>query len=152
MQTKRINDVPGLMYLWQVDNLYLAGQPSEVSFDKLKDMGFKKIFNMRSADECDFSFETQACQRLNMEYIQFPIVENGMLVPANCKKLSDMLNRDEKFFIHCGSANRIAAWLMTYLPLYRNIPFDQAVEIAMDNGLSNPGFIEQARQIVEKNK
>ena len=149
METKRLNDVPGLMYLWQVDNIYLAGQPSEESFDKLKEMGISKILNMRSADEIDFKFEIDACERLGFEYFQFPIVKDGELIPEQCKKLSEMINTEEKWFIHCGSANRIAAWLMTYLPVYRNMSFDEGVEIAMNNGLTNPGYIEQARKIVE---
>jgi protein tyrosine phosphatase (PTP) superfamily phosphohydrolase (DUF442 family) len=152
MQTKRINEVPGLMYLWQVDNLFIAGQPAAESFDTLKELGVKKILNMRSENECDFSFETSACKRLGLEYIQFPILENGLLIPENCKRLSEMLNETDKWFVHCGSANRIAGWLMTYLPLYRNIPFEEAVEIATKNGLSNPALIEQARKIVEENK
>lgn len=148
MQTQRLNTVPGLMFFWQVDNIFLAGQPAEESFDSLKEMGFTKVLNMRSEDECDFSFEKGACARLDLEYIQFPIVKDGQLIAENCKKLSDMLNADDKWFVHCGSANRIAGWLMTYLTLYRGMNFDDATKIAMENGLSNPGFIEQARKIV----
>lgn len=150
METKRLNDVRGLMYLWQVDNIFIAGQPNEESFDKLSEMGITKILNMRSANECDFTFETEACKRLGLEYIQFPIVKDGELIPENCKKLSNLIDEKEKWFIHCGSANRIAAWLMTYLPLYRGMSFEEATKIAMENGLSNPGYIEQARKIVEQ--
>lgn len=148
METKRLNNVPGLMFLWQVDNLLLAGQPDEESFETLKEMGVTKVFNLRGESEMDFSFEKEACERLRMGYVQFPLVEAGQLIPENCEKLSNMIDENEKWFIHCGSANRIAGWLMTYLTKYRKMTFEQATEIAMNNGLSNPGFIEQARQIV----
>lgn len=148
MECKRLNTVPGLMFLWQVDNLLIAGQPAEQSFDSLKEMGVKKVINLRSETEMDFSFEKEACERLGMEYVQFPLVENGQLLPSSCEKLSNMIDENDKWFIHCGSANRIAGWLMTYLTKYRNLSFEQATEIAMNNGLSNPGFIEQAREIV----
>lgn len=151
METKRLNNVPGLMHLWQVDNLFVAGQPSEESFSKLKELGVTKVFNMRSIDECDFTFETEACKGLEIEYVQFPIVSNGELIPEACKRLSELLDKENNLFIHCGSANRIAAWLMTYLPLYRDMSFDEATQVAMENGLSNPGFIEQARKIVAHN-
>lgn len=140
------------MFLWQVDNLYLAGQPNEGSFEKLKEMGFTKIINLRAENECDFAFEIAACKKLGMEYIQFPIVDGAELIADNCKRLSEMIDETEKWFIHCGSANRIAAWLMTYLPLYRGMSFEKATEVAMNNGLSNPGYIQQARKIVDKNR
>ena len=59
MQTKRLNTVPGLMYLWEVDNLLIAGQPEAKSLATLKEMGITKVFNMRSPEEMDFSFENQ---------------------------------------------------------------------------------------------
>lgn len=153
MQCQRLNNVPDLTQFWQVDNLFIAGQPSEESFEMLAKMGFTKIFNMRSENESDFNFEIEACQRLGMEYIQFPIVENGELIPDHCKKLTECIdaeiNAENKCLIHCGSGNRIAAWLMTYLPLSRGISFEEAVQIAMNNGLSSPAFIEQAKKIVE---
>ena len=149
METKRLNDVPGLMHLWQVDNLLIAGQPSEESFAKFSEMGIKKVFNLRSINEVDFSFEVDACQKFGFEYTQIPIVSDGELIPQACEELSSLVNADEVILIHCGSANRVAAWLMTYLSTRRNIKFDDAVDIATNSGLSNPAFIEQARKIVE---
>jgi protein tyrosine phosphatase (PTP) superfamily phosphohydrolase (DUF442 family) len=138
------------MFLWEVDNLLLAGQPGEQSFEILKEMGVTKVVNLRGESEMDFSFEIEACSRLEIGYVQFPLVEAGELIAQNCERLSSMIDDNEKWFIHCGSANRIAGWLMTYLTKYRKMTFEQATEIAMNNGLTNPGFIEQARNIVNK--
>lgn len=148
MKTKRITDIPGLMHLWQVDNLYLAGQPQDMSWDHIKELGVKKVINLRGEHEMDFSEEVKNVESRDLEYHQFPIVENGQLSAANCKKLSDMLNEDEPFFIHCGTANRVGGWLITYLSQYRGLSFDEAVDIAQENGLSNPGFIDQAEDII----
>lgn len=149
MECSRLNNIKGLMYLWSVDNLLIAGQPQAESFEELKKLGITKVFNMRSEDEMDFSFEKEACSKLGLEYIQFPLVENGQLIKENCEKLSSMINETDKWFIHCGSANRIAGWLITYLTKYRKMDFDKACEIAMNNGLSNPAFIEQAKIITQ---
>ena len=147
MKTQRLNDVPGLMFLWQVDNLLCAGQPSPESFEAIKERGVTKVFNMRDNSEMDFSFEKEACQELGMEYIQFPLMVDGVLNKEACNKLSESINETDTWFIHCGSANRIGGWLITYLVQYRKMAFDAALEIAMNNGLTNPGFIEQARDI-----
>ena len=152
METKRINDIPGLVHAWEVDNMLLTGQPQENSFNKLKELGVKRIINFRDENEMDFSFEKAACKELGIEYIQLPIISNGELIAENCLKINDLLNEDDNVLIHCGTANRVAGWLMTYLPLKRGMDFEQASQIAMDSGLTKPDFIEQARKIVEINK
>ena len=148
MEQKRITDIPGLMYLWKVDNLYLAGQPSPESWSAIKNLGVSKIYNLRAEGEMDFSGEIETIKELGLDYEQFPIVNNGELIAENCDRLGKAINDTEPQFIHCGSANRVAGWLMVYLVKYRNLSFDEAVEIAQRNGLSNPGFIEQAEKIL----
>lgn len=147
METKRITNIPGLMHLWQVDNLFLAGQPTMESWEKIKELGVKRIINIRTETEMDFSQEKNAVESLGMSYIQIPVVVNGQLVPEKCKELSELIDETDLHFIHCGSANRVAGWLITYLTQYRNMDFDTAVDIASENGLSNPGFINQAGDI-----
>ncbi len=148
METKRITDIPGLAYLWKVDNLYLAGQPSPESWEKIKELGVKKVFNLRDSAEMDFSAEEQVLKELGIDYEQFPIVVGGQLNRENCERLSSQLDETTPQFIHCGSANRVAGWLITYLTKHRGLSFDEAVEIAQENGLSNPGFIEQAEELI----
>jgi protein tyrosine phosphatase (PTP) superfamily phosphohydrolase (DUF442 family) len=148
MKTQRITDISGLNFLWQVDNLYCAGQPGEESFAEIKSLGVTTVFNLRDVSEMDFSFEEKACAELGMEYIQFPLMVNGQLSTEACHRLSESIDDNEKWFIHCGSANRIGGWLITYLVKYRNMDFEEAVEIASNNGLTNPGFIEQAQSVL----
>lgn len=149
MSSKRITDIPGLMYLWKYDNLYLAGQPAMESFPSIRDLGVKKIYNLRGASEMDFLGEERACKDLGMDYENLPIVENGSLSSEACDKLSQKIeaSSEDIHFIHCGSANRVAGWLMTYLTNYKGISMDDAIEIAENSGLSNPGFIEQAEAL-----
>lgn len=148
MKTNRITTIPGLMYLWQVDNLLCAGQPDIESFAPLKDMGIKKVFNMRHESEMDFNAHVEECKNLGLEYKQFSIMDNGVLSKESCEKLTNSINDKDLILIHCGSANRIGGWLITYLVSHKKMEFDAAVEIAMNNGLTNPAFIEQARDII----
>lgn len=150
MQGKRLTSIPGLMYLWKVDNLYLAGQPQDISWEAIEKLNIKKVFNLRGEDEADFSFQEGFVSENKLDYEQFPICKNGALIPEACERLSSQLNEEDNFFIHCGSANRVGGWLMTYLTQYRGMSFEDAVEVAQENGLSNPAFIEQAQEIIEK--
>lgn len=148
MSSNRITDMPGMMYLWKYENLYLAGQPTPETLPSLREAAVKKVFNLRDNGEMDFSWEEQGLKELGIDYEQFPIVTENGLDAGNCKHLSDQLNETDTFFIHCGSANRVGAWLITYLVKYRGADFEDAVEIAMNSGLASPGFIEQAEGII----
>ena len=138
--------------MWKLDNLYLSGQPSANSWEAIKDLGIKKIINLRDESEMDFSGEISTIEKLGMEYIQLPITKGGALLADNCKKLSDIIEADGNgpHFIHCGTANRVGGWLMTYLSGYKGVDFEEAIDIATENGLTNVGFIDQAREIVKK--
>tara|TARA_Y100000768_G_C23991331_1_gene693637 strand:- start:3314 stop:3769 length:456 start_codon:yes stop_codon:yes gene_type:complete len=149
MDSKRITDVAGIDYLWQVDNLYLAGQPSVETMTEMKERGVAHVYNLRNEGEVDQSEIKAKAEELGMKYHHIPIIVNGMLDAENCKKLSNLITKDEPHFIHCGSANRVGAWLITYLTQYRGMDFDEAVDVASENGLSNPGFIAQAQDVVE---
>lgn len=148
METKRMTDIKGLLYLWKVDNLYLAGQPELEAWDQIKELGVKKVFNLRAPKEMDFAPQEKKLQDLNLDYEQLTIVSDGKLDAAICEKLSQQINDKDTFFIHCKSANRVAAWLIVYLVKSRGLSFDAAVEVAQENGLSNPDFIIQAQEIL----
>lgn len=151
LATKRITDMPGMNFLWQVDNLYLAGQPAPESLEHIKNLGIKKVFNLRAPGEMDFSWEVNGLKELGIDYEQLPILDaTAHLDPLNCKKLSDQMSEDTPQFIHCGSANRVAGWLITYLVLYRGLGLEAAVEIAHHNGLSSTALVDQAISIIEK--
>ena len=150
MDTKRITDIPGLMHLWKVDNLYLAGQPNDDSWEHIKELGIKKIINLRGEGEQDFSNEKAMVVELGMEYSQLPIMGTAGLDLEACRSLNSMIDTDGTHFIHCGTANRVAGWLITYLTTKRGMSFDDAVAVAEENGLSNAGFIEQAEDIISK--
>ena len=152
MKGERITNIPGLNYLWKVDNLYLAGQPSDESWDKIKEAGVTKVINIRGEDELDFSKQVEILASHNIEYLHIPVMKDGALDENACLKINQLIEKDNPQMIHCGSANRVAGWLMTYLTLEKKIDFEDAVEIAENNGLSNPGFIDQAQKICKANQ
>lgn len=151
METKRITTIPGLNHLWKVDNIYLAGQPSLDSVAGIKELGVSKVFNLRGKDEMDFGPEEDAFKAADLSYEHYPLLdENKRLSKERTDKLSKMVEAEDTVFIHCGSANRVAAWLITYLVEYKGMEFEDAVDVASENGLSSPAFIEQAQEIMSK--
>jgi protein tyrosine phosphatase (PTP) superfamily phosphohydrolase (DUF442 family) len=150
MRTKVIEDIPGLEKCFQVDNMFFASQPDQHSIKELKDRGVKRVFNLRDADEMDFTEEIKACEENGIEYFQLPVVCNGKFIKENVEKINTMMTTSEMEFLHCGTANRIASWGIIYLVKERGLSVDEALEIASKSGLSSETFVEEAKQIVEK--
>jgi protein tyrosine phosphatase (PTP) superfamily phosphohydrolase (DUF442 family) len=146
---ERITDAPGLGNLFKIGNFYIASQPAEESFVWIKSQGVKTIINLRDADEMDFRFEEKACASHGLGYHQFPVTCNGQFIKENLKKLNDIVaNDNEQYFIHCGSANRVIAWLLTYLPTHKRLSFNDSEQVAKGMGLTNSSFIEQAKNLL----
>lgn len=145
MEAKRITDVPGLMHLYQVENLYFAGQPDANAIREMKNRGVKRIINLRSPMEMDFSSEKKLCEELGLEYIELPLLVDGKFNKNSVEALNELLaDATGPEFIHCGTANRVAGWAITYLVDKKGMNFDDAVEVAQNAGLSNFAFAEEA--------
>lgn len=146
--SNRVTDIPGLMHLWVWDKLYLAGQPQlPESWEHLKAQGVTKVINIRSEGEADFDGDREKAESLEMDYVHIPVLGAAGLDGDACRKISAEIKKETSTLIHCGTANRVAGWLITYL-VDSGMEFEQAVKIASENGLSNPGFIQQAEDIL----
>lgn len=148
MDLSRITDIKDMNFLFKVNNLFLGGQPSFESLDGLKDLGIKKVINLRAAQEGDFGFEVEYFAENKIEYHHFPILGQNGFDRAAIDKLNSLITQDN-ILIHCASANRVAGWLITYLVEEQGIDFDTATDIAMQSGLTNPGFISAASSAIE---
>lgn len=139
----------GINNLYKTGNIYLAGQPSIEALEGIKEMGVKKIFNLRSDGEADFSAIEQKIKELGMEYIFLPIMKDGALNPEACKVLNDQVTDDGTSFVHCGSANRVGGWLISFLVSKKGLDFEEAVSIAQNSGLKSVEFIEQVQNMLD---
>ena len=145
---QKLKNVPGLETVFKLDNIYIASQPTEEAFEWITSKSISKVINLRDFDEMDFNFEKKLCSDAKIEYHQFPVTLNGKLITENLKKLNNLVkNNNENYLIHCGSANRVIAWLLTYLPSHKNISFKDAEILTRDMGLTNENFINEARDL-----
>lgn len=147
MKTEKIY-MDGVNNLFLTDGLYLAGQPTLEAVDKIKELGVNVVINFRNNGEVEYHEFEDKYQKLGIEYHNIPIVVHGSLDKEACERTNNLIEEGKTYFIHCGSANRVGAWLITYLVAKKGIDFEQAVDIAQNSGLANVGFIEQARQIL----
>ena len=144
----KVEGVIGINFLFKYENLYLAGQPTAEITSFLKENNVKSVINLRSHGEVDDLAFRESVAGAEIEYIQIPIMGTGGLDKAACGEVSKLLNDNDTFFIHCGTANRVGGWLITDLVSRKGQDFDQAVEIALQNGLTNPALIQMAKSLV----
>lgn len=148
-ESKRLLIVPELMHLWKFENIYLAGQPVDTSFKNIKELGVTKIINIRGAGEIDAEAEMKIVHECGMEYVHVPLLcPDKNIISDSCMKISEMIDSKGINFVHCATANRVAAWLITYLVQYKKMDFESAVKIAEQSGLCSAGFIIQAEEIL----
>lgn len=138
----------GINNLYKTANIFLAGQPSLEALEKIKEMGVTKIFNLRSEGELDFAPLEAKIKELGMEYFFIPIMKDGALNKEACDLLNKQVTDDGTSFVHCGSANRVGGWLITYLVSQKSVDFEQAVSIAQKSGLKSVEFIEQVQHML----
>lgn len=150
MKSSKINDYADMPYLWKLENFYLAGHPSDEALKDLAKKGLKTIFNLRSAGEFDYTDFIAQAKNYGIKYYQLPIMGPSGLDANICSELNKLVNDDDLIMVHCASANRVAGWLITYLVLNKKMDIEDAIEIAMENGLTNPGFIAQAQNVIDE--
>jgi protein tyrosine phosphatase (PTP) superfamily phosphohydrolase (DUF442 family) len=148
MKTGQIKDFKGVDILYQIGNIYSAGQPTLEGIRELKEQGFKRVINIRNEGEMDFSEEEALCQELGLEYVHLPVIDNGEFIFENVKKLNDLLS-DDKEFVHCGTANRVGGWAITYLVDKKGMDFDAAVEVCQNNGMRAAQLIDMAQDYLD---
>lgn len=149
---QRPENVPGVKNLFKLENLYIASQPTDDSFSWIKEQNIQKVINLRDFDEMDFEFEKSLCREANIEYHQFPITKEGKFITENIKKLNELIaDKNNNYFVHCGTANRVIAWLLIYLPTHKDMSFDETKKLAMQMGFTNEKFVLEAQDFLGKN-
>lgn len=144
-----IMKVNGIEKVIKFENLYISSQPSEKSFDWIIDNSIDHIINLRDKDELDFTFEIEACSRNDISYDQFPITSNGKYILENLEKLNKLISdKDKTYLIHCGTANRVLAWLLTYLPVHREMSFNDSEKFVANLGFKGSDLLEQAKKLL----
>lgn len=146
-------EMPGVVNYSRVDATIGCGGAVEPSaMAALKQEGFASVVNLRQASEegADIDAGQAAAQAAGLKYIHLPfdmadpapdLVDNFLATVAD--------DSNQPVFIHCGSANRVAALWMIKRVLQDGWPVDEARAEAEAIGLTNAGLAAFATEYIE---
>jgi uncharacterized protein (TIGR01244 family) len=95
------------------DRVATGAQPTLAQIASLAQEGFRTVINFREPSEHDAAAEEAAVRDLGMDYVAIPVRTSDpkdAQADAFLKVTSD--TRIYPVFIHCGTANRVAAFWM----------------------------------------
>lgn len=135
------------------DDIYLAGQPTELGLRELHDKGVTTVVNLRTPEEMKrVGFDEAALvKQLGMEYVYLPVRGNAEypFSPETVKKFADaMAHTKGKLLLHCTIAWRASHLWAAYLIADRGVPADAALKNAQAVNLM--GHMSMGTQPVEE--
>ena len=109
--------LPGATNVTRVDAVLMCGGATkDEAFPALKREGFASVINLREADETGVNIPASraAAEAAGLRYVHIPVrskAPEATSVDAFLKAVQEPAN--QPMYIHCGSANRVAAmWLV----------------------------------------
>jgi len=121
----------------RVGRLWLADQPDEVGLQQAREHDVSVVINLREPGELSWD-ERTAVESLGMTYYNVPIAKEGPLSSAPMLEIEKIVQRSgsQQVLIHCATANRAAAWLVTHLTRENGMSTDDALLVARRAGLT----------------
>jgi uncharacterized protein (TIGR01244 family) len=123
--------------------LMCGGATTPEAFPQLKGQGFTSIINLRQEDEpgANIKESRAAADRAGLKYIHVPVdrsTPDTATVDAFLQAVTDKSNHP--MYVHCGSANRVAAlWLVKRVAV-DGWEIDRAAAEADQIGLTSPAL------------
>jgi protein tyrosine phosphatase (PTP) superfamily phosphohydrolase (DUF442 family) len=145
---KKIQDVNGVNKIIKVGNFYISSQPEINAFEWIKKEGISEVINLRDNDEANFEAEEKTCKDIGLGYHQFPVTANGHFLLDNVSTLNSIVDKkDQNYFIHCVSGNRVLAWLLLYFPNQKVLNYEETEKLVLDLGFSSDSLLSEARKL-----
>jgi len=128
-----------------VEGWVTGGQPTEQQLKAFKAAGGEVVIDNRDPMEPRPFDEPAVARATGLEYISLPIV-HGAVTQDTMKQMHQAVKKLEgrKALLHCSSGNRTAAALIPYMMIDRQREEEDAVELAMRNGLRSSELMELA--------
>jgi uncharacterized protein (TIGR01244 family) len=130
-------------------NMWISAQPSAADFALAKEEGITTVINLRPHEEMSWD-EQAAVKELGMTYLNLPIERNKPF----SKAVFDMLDvvvadrSEEQMLIHCSSANRVGAWLATWLVREKGMRVDPSILVGRRAGMTNKALEDRVREFL----
>ena len=148
--------LPGASNVTRVDAaLMCGGATTPEAFPELKKLGFSSIINLRQENEpnVDIPGAKKAAEVAGLRYVHVPINPSAPSEESVTAFLDAVQDRsNQPMYIHCGSANRVAAvWLIKRVIVDR-WDVDRATKEAETIGLTSPALKKFALTYVASHK
>jgi protein tyrosine phosphatase (PTP) superfamily phosphohydrolase (DUF442 family) len=145
-------DVPRILCL--SESFATAGQPSEQAFSKLAANGFRSVLNLRTtAEGVDLEKERTLVEHAGMRYISIPVIGNAPRVEQADEFIRAAKEKtNHPMLIHCGSANRVGAFMMIYRVVELGWSEEKAEEEAVKIGLRSEALKTFAKEYIAQQK
>ncbi|HEY3123945.1 MAG TPA: protein tyrosine phosphatase family protein [Thermoanaerobaculia bacterium] len=97
---------------WISDHFATGGQPTVAQIASLKQEGFRTIVNLREPSEYDAAAEEAAAKEHGLAYVNIPVKKDAPKTEQVDVFLKLVNEARPPVFIHCATANRVAAFWM----------------------------------------
>jgi uncharacterized protein (TIGR01244 family) len=127
-----------------------AGQPSGEQIQLLAEEGYKTIVDLRTPGEPRGFDEPEAARQNGMAYENIP-VNPEFLESASLDRFFEVMKKAEQpVLIHCGSSNRVGAFLYAWWVLEKGVPATEAMANARAAGLQPPLAMKIQKLVEER--
>ena len=141
----------GIRNVHRLENIYLAGQPSEKGLQTAKAEGIRTVVNLRHANETTGFDEPHAVKEAGLTYVHLPWNGKEELTDSVFEKARELFASAERpILMHCGSANRVGALWIPWRVLDGNIGLEDALAEAKTIGLTSTEYEQKARDYISR--
>lgn len=114
----------------------VGGQPTMEQLERVRDLGYTRIVNLRMPDELG-STTAEQVEALGMEYVPLPISGSDALDEEHARALAAALEgADGPIMVHCGSGNRVGALFALKAFYVDHASPEEALQIGRQSGLT----------------
>lgn len=141
----------GIRNVHQLDDIYLAGQPSEEGLQTAKAEDIRTVVSLRHANEMTDFDEPKAVEEAGLTYVHLPWNGEGELTDNVFQKARELFAWAERpMLMHCGSANRVGALWVPWRVLGGNIGLEDVMAEAKIIGLKSTAYEQKAREYISR--
>lgn len=137
--------------VYQVGNLYFAGQPDKTTLQYFKNRGGVTVINLRDPSEQALD-ERALVKSLGLRYYNFPVPRNRPVNPSIMLAVSWAIEREGAvpILVHCSSGNRAALALAAHGTRLLGWSREDALRLAEQAGMTRPGARKKLEALLEE--
>lgn len=138
-------DVPNYSVL--APGVAAAGQPPAAVIEKLKELGFRTVVNLRAATEPGVAEEKAAVESQGLRYVHVPVTAASFSL-EDAKAVAQVLDDAEAapVLLHCSTSNRVGGVWGVVQTLKGKTPEEAEAE-ARKAGLTSAAMVEAYRRV-----